>query len=156
MTWPTLTVRIAFSSNPFDASPTWTSVTDDIRRIYITRGRQHQLDRMEAGTAQIELNNNSGNYWANNAGGSYYPNVKPGKRVNIRANYNAVDYDLYTGFAESWEPEWLSSMGGLGPIVQLRCADLIKNLARLDLNDGTGYSQEASGTRIGNVLDDLV
>jgi len=150
----TITVRIAFSSDPFDASPTWTDVTNDAYEFEIRRGRQYELDRIECGLATVFLENLSGDYWPNNTGGAYYPNVLPGKRINIRATYGGTTYDLYTGFIEAWQPDWLG-LAGYGPIIRLDCADLLKNLSRLELNDGTGYSQEASGTRVGNVLDDL-
>jgi len=150
MAWPTLVLRIAFDSDPMAASPSWTTVTGDLRYINIKRGRQHELDRMSAGIADLELNNQHGNYWPNNASGDYYPNVKPGKRIN----YNAVTYHLYTGFIEDWNPRWVDEKGGLFPIMQPQCADLCANLARYYLNH-SGYSEELSGTRIGNVLDDF-
>tara|TARA_Y100000310_G_C20659512_1_gene803906 strand:- start:170 stop:1357 length:1188 start_codon:yes stop_codon:yes gene_type:complete len=153
MALPTLTVRVAFGSDPFDAAPSWTDITHDVQSVYIKRGRQTELNRMEAGIAKIRLKNFQGNYWPNNTSGLYYPNVLPGKRVNIRALYNAVTYDLYTGFATGWPPSWLSSMGGQGPVVGINCADLIRNLAGYDLNTA-GYAEELSGTRVGNVLDD--
>jgi len=109
---------------------------------------------MECGTAKIILKNFNNQYYPNNTAGAHYPNVLPGKRINVRATYNSITYDLYTGFIESWTPFWLGPQGNL-PCVELTCADLIKNMSLLYLNDGSGYSQEASGTRIGNVLDDL-
>lgn len=150
----TVTVRIAFGSDPFSDTPSWTTVTNDGRAFSITRGRFHELDRMECGTALVYLKNFSHQYYANNAAGANYPNVKPGKRINIRATYGVTTYDLYTGFIEDWGPYWLGPQGAL-PCVELACADLQKNLARLELNDAVGYSSEASGTRIANVLDDL-
>ena len=109
---------------------------------------------MEAGEATIVLKNQSGNYWQLNTGGAYYPNVIPKKRVNIRATYGST-YDLYTGYAEGWNPSWQSESGGLACIVNLECSDVIKFLANFGLNDAVGYAQELSGTRIGNVLDDI-
>ena len=155
MSFPTLTFRIAFASDPMAATPSWTTVTSDLRHASIKRGRQHVLNRMNAAVANFDLNNRHGNYWANNAGGSYYPNVKPAKRVNLYAVYNAVTYHLYTGFIEDWNPAWVEPKGGLFPIVRPSCVCLVGNLSRYEVNDGTGYSQEASGTRVGNVLDDL-
>lgn len=154
MAWPALTLRIAFGSDPMDAAPAWTDITNDVRRIRINRGRQHELDRMEAGTMKLELKNMHGNYWPLNAGGAYFPNVLPGKRVDLTATYNAVPYPLYTGFIEEWNPDWLEETGGLLPIVKPDCADLINNLSNYDLNHA-GYAQELSGTRVGNILDDL-
>lgn len=156
MSFPTLTLRIAFASDPMVATPSWTDVTSTLRGTNtIKRGRQHELDRMQAAVADLELDNQQGNYWPNNAGGSYYPNVKPNKRINLYAVYNAITYHLYTGFIEDWNPAWIDQRGGLFPIVRPQCTDLLANIARYELNDGTGYSQELSGTRIGNVLDDF-
>ncbi len=146
-------VLVAFASDPFDAAPVWTDITRDVQNITIKRGRQSELARMEAGTATIRLKNQQGNYWPNNASGAYFPNVLPGKKVQIRATYAGVPYYLYTGFATGWPPKWLSK-GGLNPIVSIKCVDLIKNLSNYDLNT-VGYAQEASGTRVGNVLDDI-
>lgn len=308
MAAPTVIVKIAFSTDPFATTPTWSTVSSDVLEIHIRRGRQHELDRIEAKPCTIVLDNSSGNYWPYNTGGLYYPDVLPGKRVNIRATYNNIYYErfvtgdddkracsdtdwgaqsftpttshritnvklllgrwsnpgivtvsikatdgsghptgtdlcsgrtngdtlptsapwewreimlgngynlvantkyaivvraaaaeawwrfdstatytggcqigsadsgaswsnfaaydfmfedwggsypLYTGFVEAWQPDWLSRAGGRAPIIRVRCIGLTKNLARLLLNDGSGYSQEASGTRVGNVLDDL-
>lgn len=155
MAWPTLVLRIAFASAPMATSPSWDAVTSSLRSIHIKRGRQHELDQISAGTAQLELDNRAGNYWPNNAGGDYSPNVLPGKRIQLYAVYGGVTYYLYTGFIEDWNPEWLVANAGLFPIVRPVCSDLCNNLANFDLNDGAGYAEELSGTRVGNVLDDL-
>lgn len=154
MALPTITVRIAFASDPFTDTPSWTDVSSDGLELHLSRGRFHELDRMECGTALVVLKNFNNQYYSNNVAGPYYPNVLPAKRINIRATYGGSTYDLYTGFIESWEPMWLGPQGTL-PCVLLNCADLLKNLARLDINDGAGYSSEGSGARIDNVLDDL-
>ncbi len=154
MAWPTLTLRVAFASDPMDAAPVWTTITADVRRIRIRRGRNHELNRMEAGTMTLELKNFHGNYWPLNVGGAYSPNVLPGKRINLYAVYSAVTYHLYTGFIEDYNPDWLYTETGLLPIVKPTCNDLINNLANYDLNNA-GEAQELSGARVGNVLDEL-
>ena len=63
-------------------------------------------------------------------------------------------FDLYTGFVKSYTPVWLAEEGLLHPCMQVECADLIRSLSRAKINDGTGYSSETSGVRVGNVLDD--
>lgn len=154
MAWPVLTLRVAFASDPMDAVPVWTTITGDVRRIHIKRGRNHELNRMEAGSMSLELRNFHGNYWPFNAGGAYSPNVLPGKRINLFAVYNAVTYHLFTGFFEDYNPTWLYEGTGLLPIIQPKCYDLINNLANYDLNNA-GEVQELSGARVGNVLDEL-
>lgn len=149
---PTVTCRIAFASDPFDAVPVWDDVSSDVVSADITRGRNSELDRMEAGTAVVVLNNESGDYWPKNAAGAYYPDVLPLKRINIRATYNAVTYDLFTGYIESYTPQFKAPFH---TYMVLRCVDLIKSLSRLLLNDAVGYAEELSGTRVDNVLTDL-
>ena len=144
-------VQIAFGSDPLDASYTWTDVSDDVREVHASHGRNHQLDRMEAGTATVVLLNLDEEYWPDNAGGSYYPNVKVMKPINIKAIWDGGIYDAFTGFIESWEPGWLEE-GGYGSIMTLQCVDALKILAQQVINAGSGYSAELSGTRVGNVL----
>jgi hypothetical protein len=153
MAKPTIVVRVAFASNPFDAVPAWTTITDDVIEFNIRRGRQNELDRMEAGTADVVVNNLSGNYWTQNTDSIYYPNVLPLKRINIRATYNAITYDLFTGYIESYEPRFVALHSEKTQMV-LRCVDIIKSLSRLLLNSA-GYAQELSGTRVTNVLASL-
>ena len=144
--------RIAFDTDPLAYPPTWTDVSSDLVNISTKRGRQHQLDRIEAGTANVLLKNIDGNYWPDNAGGDYDPNVKIGKRLNLWAIYDGTIYDIYTGFVRKWNPVWFSQEGNLCPGMQLECVDLQRNLARGKLD--VDYAEEASGIRIGNVLDD--
>ncbi len=154
MAKPTIVARIAFASNPFVASPSWTTVTGDLVSCDIRRGRQNELDRMEAGTVVVVLNNMTGDYWPQNTGGANTPNVLPIKRINIQATYGGITYDLFTGYVESYEPLFLAPMSTKTQMV-LSGVDLIKNLSRLLLNDGTGYAQQVSGTRVANVLTSL-
>jgi len=150
---PVITVRIAFASNPFDSAPVWEDVSSYAISYNTKRGRRHELDRMESGTATITLLNTSDNFWSNNTGGAYSPNVLPGKRINIQATYGGTTYDRFTGFIESWEPSFILDPM-LGPVTTLTCSDLFENLSHLALNNA-GYAQELSGTRFGNVLDSL-
>lgn len=149
-----LNARIAFNDNPFATSPTWTDVSADLMNFNIRRGRQYELNRMEAGVADITLKNIDGDYWPNNTSSAYYGDILPWKRINIRARYNYVVYNLYTGYIESWNPDFILRPIK-APIMKLTCADGIKSVSQLLLNNTTGYSQEASGTRIDNILNDL-
>jgi hypothetical protein len=147
-----ITPIVRVGSAPYTNPQTWTDISADVKAISISRGRQHALDRIEAGTAKIILDNTDGNYWP--TGGIYSPNVLPCKALNIRATYGITTYDLYYGFVEAWQPSWLSDVGGLAPVVTVSCADLQKNLSRFEITSA-GYAAELSGTRVHNVLDSL-
>lgn len=154
MTAPTYTARVAFVNSPFDASPTWVDLSTSMMSFSIRRGRQWELNRMETGTAVVTLLNLAGDFWPTKAAGTYYPNVKPWKRINVQATYGGTTYDLYTGFVESWQPGFLTRPIK-GPTMTLSCSDLIKNLSNLLLNDAGGYASEKTGARVGHVLDTL-
>lgn len=120
----------------------------------IRRGRQNELQRIEAGTLDARLLNLSGDFWPAYAGSIYYPNVLPAKRVQVRVSYGGTDYDVYTGYIERWLPHYLS-FGGMGPVTDVQASDFYRFLSAMLLNDPAGYAEELSGTRIDNVLDDL-
>ena len=157
MASPSYICRIAFASQPFDAVPTWVDVSADLMSFHIRRGRQWELNRMEPGTATVRLRNlppatgGNGSYWPDNSTGAYYPNVLPWKRINIQATWNAVTYDLYTGYIESWQPDFIMRPIK-APVMDLSCSDGIKSLSQRLLNNTTGYASELSGTRFDNVL----
>ena len=135
-------------------SPPWTPLRSiDVLAYSIRRGRGHELDRIETGTAIIILNNESANYWPDNTSGLYTPNILPGKRVEIRVNFSSTDYELYTGYISKWTPSFMSG-GGKGPIVTVKLKDVQRNFSRLLLNNA-GEAEEISDVRIGNVLDEI-
>ena len=149
---PVITVRIAFASYPFDDTPEWTDVSADFIAFSSRRGRQYQLDRIEAGSLIVTLKNESGKYFPKNTDSPYYLNIKPGKKIQIRAIQSGMLRDIFTGYIESWEPKWLGT-GGKGAVIDIRASDATKLVNAYEIS--ASYSQELSGTRIGNILDDV-
>jgi hypothetical protein len=133
-------------------------IYDDLGDVGMTgstrRGRQNDLQRIEAGVLDVQLLNLTGNFWPAYAGSIYYPDVLPAKRAQVRVTYSGVDYDVYTGYIERWVPKYIFG-SGCGPVVDVQASDFYKFLAQMLLNDPAGYAQELSGTRIDNLLDDL-
>lgn len=153
MSFPTIVCRIAFATAPFAVTPTWVDVSADVLEFATTRGRQQMLDRIEAGTLTLTLNNAGGHYWKDNAAGDYYPDVDVAKRINLRATYNSITYDLFTGFISSWTPQWRGG-GGRNPVMVVRAVDLLRNMSLFEL-PAAGYAQQRSDVRYGAVLDSI-
>ncbi len=84
MALPTVQVQLEMTGNPLDASPTWGDISDRVLEMQIKRGRQHEMDRVEAGTTTLLLDNRDGALWPNNTSSPYYNEIKPGKRLWIR------------------------------------------------------------------------
>ena len=109
---PTLQVQAAFGQNPFTASTpqsfTWTTLPN-VRSYSETTGRQHELQRFEAGTAQILLDGTDGRYLPWNTSGPYYGSLTIGTPVQVSASYQGVTYPVFYGYAQSWTPQWVGT-----------------------------------------------
>jgi hypothetical protein len=145
--YPTLTVEVAFASNPGD-SPVWTDITSYVRRFSTRRGREHELDRVEAGTATLVLDNRDRRFDPNHTGSPYSPNVRPMRRIRARATWSATTYDIFHGFVENWPQAWRIPNDAY---VSVRAVDAFKvlNLRKITAS----YSAQLSGARIGAILD---
>lgn len=150
--FPSVDVECAFASDAFAASPVWNGLEGVTQEAHIRRGRSYELNRMEAGTCSLTLNNLFGNLWPNNASGAYYPNVLPGKRLRVGAVFDGITYWLYTGFVESWN-HGFSGGGDRVPIVKVVCADLLKKLGSMFLTQT--MFEEFSDVRIDRIFDAL-
>lgn len=129
LTAPVIKTEVAWGEGIYETAPTWVDIAADLMTLKTKRGRKHELDRIEAGTATVVLNNSSGNYWRNNAAGTYYPNVKPLVPIRLSVAYGGVTYPIWRGMVESFNPDWLSDRGGLSPVMELQCVDLFKLLS---------------------------
>lgn len=145
----TVTIECGFGEDVFDTTITWTEITSVVREFNIQRGRSRVLDQMGAGTATLVVNNSTGNFNPWNTAGAYSPNVRVNTPIRIRATYNAVTYDLFRGFVQSWEVRAIT--GGFDPHVVIEAVDAFTILAMVE--EELTESAEASGTRIGNLLD---
>lgn len=153
---PTITVRIAFATDPLAATPTWTDVSAYVRGdipIHIRRGRQYELNRIEAGTVTLGLDNRDRRFDPSNTSSPYYPNVIPMRKINIQATWSSTTYDLYTGYIENWPPDWPA---GYDSTVQISCVDGFRYFGSVEttLTVGSAFSgQQIKGT--GTILDNL-
>jgi hypothetical protein len=137
MARPTIVVDIGFASAPFVAlaSVSWNDVSLRVlldpalggTPITIRRGRQNELGRIEAGKLTLTLDNRDRLFDPENASGSFYPNVKPMKRIRVYALWNSVTYFLFTGYIEAWEPVY---PGGRTAVVRVRASDAMSAIAR--------------------------
>ena len=126
-----VTVDIAFGDDPLEASPTWTDVTSTVRALSFGRGRQHELNRFEAGTATFTLDNRDGAFNPDNTASTHYPDVKPMVPIRVQAVENAITYDMWSGFVERWP---MSNPGKVDAVVKVVAVDLFKLLSRQGLS----------------------
>ncbi|HEY7061724.1 MAG TPA: LamG domain-containing protein [Chloroflexota bacterium] len=148
--FPQVTVEIAFGTDPL-APPVWLDVTPAVQAFSITRGRQHPLDRVEAGTAQIVLDNRNRWFDPTNAGSPYWPNVVPRRRVQIRATHGTTR-PLFTGYVESW-PQEQRTVGDA--TVTVSCTDAFLYFTKASITTDVPYHDSTLRTEeaVGWVLD---
>lgn len=144
-----LVVEIAFATNPGSPAPTWVDVSAYVRTASTRRGRQHELDRTDSGTATLTLLNSDGRFDPTNAAGPYYPNVLPMRRIRISYSYSSILYPIFSGFIESWPQTWAGNNVGF---VTITASDGLKVLGLKSIDNS--YPAERSDQRIGRVLDD--
>lgn len=178
MAVPGRRIRIAFGALPTSGEPIvtdWVDVTDYCREVFTRSGRSQDLDRQEAATATITLDNTDGRFTPENSASPYYPNVLPFVQVEVARLSDTlakpftlghaqlgVDYaTLYTtapssnvifrGLVERWKPTWYTRQGGY---VTIEATDLFRFLGKKEISKT--YAEQTVGARIAAVLADIV
>jgi hypothetical protein len=149
-----------FNTATFGPDVVWTDISEWVRSVLTSRGFSRDVAAWEAGAATIVLANSDGRFSPANLTGPYVTSgvtgIRPWRPVRVRATYNSITYDVFSGYALAWQESW---EGGGGTdrtgdaVVTVPCAD---ELARLSGYDG--YEQppagggETAGQRIHRIL----
>ena len=161
MALATVTVEVAFSKGiketADDADFTTISTANTVRNFQIVRGRQQELATNQAGRAVVVCNNTNGKLDPTNTGSGspYYTggttNVIPLRHIRIKAQdpSTSTTYVIFRGFVERWVQEYPNQKDAT---TRIECVDAFKALS-LAFCDGSSESQELSGLRIANLLD---
>lgn len=126
----------------------WQDISHWVERFAYARGRQRELDLVQAGTLSVTLINTDRRFDPSFVSSPYYPNVRPTRRIRIGAAWGGVTYPLWSGYVESWEQSWQNWQDAT---VTIQAADAFKplNLTRLT----QAFPVQQSGLRVNAVLD---
>ena len=129
-----LTVELGLAANPLDALSTvaWTDVTEYGLQADWGRGRTHERNPIQAGTATVRLDNSDGRFDPMNTTGTYWPNLKPMKRLRITLTKDATVYRQFTGYVDAYK---VSRVSEFYSEVEIRATDAFKMLNLLALRD---------------------
>jgi hypothetical protein len=119
-------------------------LTNLVESVYITRGRNRQLDQFNAGTATVSFDNATRILDPLNTASIYYPFVLPRCPIIILAN----GIPIYTGLITDWNLNYDIANQDM---MYAACSDQFTVLANQALNAVTP-AQELSSTRINTVL----
>lgn len=141
MSRPTLSVAIAFDSDPMDPAPVFSDISAFVLEIpEIRRGRARLRDRMGAGTARVVLDNTRGDFTPGNWRSAYAGNLVPMRRIRISATWGLSTYALFNGFVERWPP---AEPGGNDGTVEVECVDGFAWLAAIPVTTSRGVENAA-------------
>ena len=133
---------------PSDAG--FEDVTEDCQLFTLTRGRSDDLGQLMAGTATVQLRDQSGKFNPVNTSSSLYPNVKPMRAIRIKAAYDGTTYGIFYGFLLSIH----SQSDPNRPVTTLECADLFSWLSQRQPTI-SALGSTTTGAAIKAVLDEI-
>ncbi len=144
--YPRGKVELALSGNATDFCPVFSDVTGSVRTaagIQTQRGRNFELDRMQAGTMSLELSNRDGAYSA----------LRPTRVIRFRAQVSTdgVVFPIFYGYTDA--PQHSRSSGGLDATVRLSAADTFKALSLDKVRTTLVRPSEFAGERLAAVLE---
>jgi len=125
---PTLSVQIAFNPTNIQGLPstqTWTDVTSYVRDFQSKIGRQHYLDRVEAGTISLNVSNRNGFFLNGSVNGTGYV-LQPRLPIQVTASWNGTTYPIFYGIIDDIEEKITDQ---LNSDLSIKATDLIKFLS---------------------------
>jgi len=102
---PVFTFMFSPATNPLD-SAAYVDITPYVLDFQCKYGRQFELNRFEAGTAQFTLDNTDRRFDPVNTSSPYYPNLLPMRKFRVTATFQGVTYTIFIGYIEQWPPAW--------------------------------------------------
>ena len=122
----------------------WVDVTDRVRGISISRGKNRDLDRFNAGSLSVEFNNTDRAFDPLYTSSPFFGNIVPRRDVRVLADGTAQYVGKVTDWNLGYDPSGQS-------IAALDAADALTFLAQQVLTVGTAV-EETSGARVNAVL----
>lgn len=130
-------------------------ITDLVEKVNIRRGRNRITSRFEAGTADVQLYDQNGDWNPVNPLSAYYPNLVPLRQIIIYATYLGVDYYLFSGFIQKYDTGFWRGQEDVSRVT-LRCVDGFRLLAGAEITTVAGApAGQNSGARVNAILDQI-
>ena len=129
-------------------------VTNLVSKVSIRRGRNRITSQFEAGTANVTLYDQNGDWNPTNPASIYYPNLVPLRQIIIYATYATNNYFLFSGFITNYDTGFKQGNDELSTVT-LRCVDGFKLLAGSGITTVPGSGVQLSGARVNAILDEI-
>jgi hypothetical protein len=148
---PTFAVLAAFGYGAAAPNPVWTNISSYVRTFTWQRGKQNELNQLQAGTATLVLNDPQSRFDPDNTSSPFYPNIKPGLPIRAVLLVGASQYRLFYGFAER-----LPRTERVTSVYTQRQIDLVDGFTQLAYAGlgGRSYPDQTADQRVTQVLED--
>jgi hypothetical protein len=138
-------VKGILDANPLDGDVVFTPVESRVFSVSVSRGKNRDLDRAQAGVASVQLRNEFRDFDPLLVGGQFTEFVVPRRPIIIQADGSAV----FRGLIDDWNLTY--NVSGEA-VASLDASDEFALFAR-QLNGGGSAVAEASDARVERVLD---
>lgn len=172
-----ITVEVAFDSEPFATSQSFSDISQYVRYFDISRGRSNEMGEFRAGTISFSVSNQDNRfnpsqttYFYDTANGR--SKIQPLKQVKVSATYDGTTYVIFRGFLDSVPVKFLAE--GADSIVTFTAIDAFRlfqnqtlqsvgwrlgraGFSELGQTTKLGYvdTQELSSSRVSRILDSI-
>lgn len=122
--------------------------------VSIRRGRQRLLNEFEAGTANVTIIDQNGDFNPSNPGSPYFGDLVPLRKIQIEAEYNGNSYVLFTGFITNYDTGFAIGSDEFSRVT-FRCVDALRLFSTAQITTVPGSGAQLSGARVDAILDEL-
>ena len=122
--------------------------------VSIRRGRQRLLSEFEAGTANVTIIDQNGDFNPSNPASPYYGDLVPLRKIQIEAEYNGTTYILFTGFITTYDTGFAIGSDEFSRVT-FRCVDALRLFSTAQITSVPGSGVQLSGARVDAILDEL-
>tara|TARA_Y100000361_G_C11133566_1_gene330495 strand:+ start:72 stop:1334 length:1263 start_codon:yes stop_codon:yes gene_type:complete len=153
-----ITIEVAFDSEPFASSQTFTDISSYVRYFDISRGRSHELGDFRAGTLSFSVSNQDNRFNPSQTTHFYdsvngRTKITPLKQVKVSATYDSSTYVLFRGFLDVVPVKFLAE--GADSIVTFTAIDAFRLFQNQTFQSvgwrvgRTGFTELGQTTRLG-------
>tara|TARA_R100001163_G_C5061916_1_gene198862 strand:- start:132 stop:1394 length:1263 start_codon:yes stop_codon:yes gene_type:complete len=151
-------VEVAFDSEPFASSQSFTDISSYVRYFDISRGRSHELGDFRAGTLSFSVSNQDNRFNPSQTTHFYdstnnRTKITPLKQVKVSAIYDSSTHVIFRGFLDVVPVKFLAE--GADSIVTFTAIDAFRLFQSQTLQSvgwrvgRTGFTELGQTTRLG-------
>jgi hypothetical protein len=100
--YPELVVEWLPAQGPRAADGAWCDITPYVAAGRVSRGRQYELDRFQAGSLNLTLRADTRLFDPEDVSGPFYPWLVPMRQVRVSAVWDSVRYPIWRGYITDW------------------------------------------------------